>query len=92
MTRLSSRRIVPMTTVVGLAFGVVLTIWQGAQPSSALTGSPFTGANGFTVVAVGNASFGNVELEGSAAVGGDATFTQSYPVIHTSGLTPPTYS
>lgn len=79
--------------VAGLALGGGV-LGRGAGPASAATASlnPM-GVNGdFTIVTTGDASMGNSELEGSLAVGGDVRFPNgTYPIIHSSGLTPTAY-
>ncbi|MFD7074436.1 collagen-binding domain-containing protein [Nocardioides sp. NPDC059952] len=79
--------------VAGLALGAGI-LGSGAGPASAATGSlnPM-GVNGlFTIVTTADATMGNGELEGSLAVGGDVRFPNgTYPIIHSSGLTPTDY-
>ncbi|MFJ9392747.1 collagen-binding domain-containing protein [Nocardioides sp. NPDC101246] len=79
--------------VAGLALGGGI-LGSGAGPASAATTSlnPM-GVNGdFTIVTTADATMGNGELEGSLAVGGDVRFPNgTYPIIHSSGLTPTAY-
>src|SRR5699024_6433646 len=53
--------------------------------------NPLGFANGFTTVAFDDAHFGNAEMEGTIAVGGDISFGKGYPMVHTTGLTPAGY-
>lgn len=54
--------------------------------------NPLAPLGGFTVVTAGDGVLGNVELEGSLAVGGDLSILRSYAFIHSSGLTPTDYA
>ncbi|WP_141014880.1 collagen-binding domain-containing protein [Nocardioides sambongensis] len=54
--------------------------------------NPMAAAGDFTVMTEGDAHFGNSEIEGSIATGGDFSFDDDYPILHSTGLTPPGYS
>ncbi|WP_186812721.1 collagen-binding domain-containing protein, partial [Cellulomonas composti] len=58
---------------------------SSATAADALSGNPFAGAAGFTVVSYGDADVANHEIEGSIAVGGDIRSTSGqgpYNLIH----------
>lgn len=77
-------RAVPSALVAALvAASVVLVAPEAASAAGTVTSNPLAGAGGFTVLAMDDLRFGNQELEGSAAAGGDISIASStYNVIH----------
>ncbi len=86
--RVTLRGIGRLTTALAAvaAASLVLTPSAAAAPEN-----PFVFTNGFTVTVFGDGRFGNSELEGSLAVGGDVSFVSGYPIVHSTGLTPRNY-
>uniref|UniRef100_UPI0023F44CEC collagen-binding domain-containing protein n=1 Tax=Ruania albidiflava TaxID=366586 RepID=UPI0023F44CEC len=69
--------------VVGLAAGALL-LSASAAPAAPTAFNPFAVNNGFTIVAQGDATLGNAELEGSIAAFGSIASGRpdGFPVIH----------
>ncbi|MCL2729984.1 MAG: choice-of-anchor A family protein, partial [Actinomycetia bacterium] len=89
------------TTIAGnathtytVAVGFTYATGSGSGGSGgASTLNPMAVNNGFTVFTSGNGTFGNSEIEGSIASGGNVTFSNpSFAMIHSSGLAPTSYT
>lgn len=73
------------TAAGAVAAFVIAGAVLAASPAQAATTdiNPFASSNGFTIVANGDASLGNGELEGSIAVTGALSSTSgNYPILH----------